>query len=415
MADGTSTRSRLFLFTGLYFAQGVPWGFFTVAIMLRLSSLGLGPAALGQISSTAWLPWILKPLFGPLVDRIGFGRLGRRRPFILLAEIGMALSLIAMALVDPTHDLGSFSTLLFVHNLFAAAQDVGTDALAIDLLPEHERGRANGFMSAGKFAGVVAGGQGLLLVARLAGWPVAYAAAIVLLLIPAALVLRVRESSAVRERRRIGRDLIQLLSFRTVFMAAFLAVIIDGSDSFLFPLVYPLLGQRLHFSDMQISTLVTVGGAVAAFASVLGGWLSDRMGRRRTIVFGCLAVAGFNIAFALTTSYWASYAFQLGFTAASAVASGIVYAATLALFMDLTHPRLAATHFQVSMALLNVRGIWANRVGGHLAERLPTTAMFGLAALVEVLPLAILLAIDPRKAKAAFAETPPSAPAPRDG
>jgi hypothetical protein len=122
-----------------------------------------------------------------------------------------------------------------------------------------------------------------------------------------------------------------------------------------------------------------------------------------------LGVAGFSLAFALTTPYWGSYHFQLGFTAASAVASGIVYAATLALFMDLAHPRLAATHFQISMALLNLRGLWGNRIGGHLAERLPTTAMFGLAALIEIAPLVLLLAIDPRKAKAAFAEAPPPA------
>jgi PAT family beta-lactamase induction signal transducer AmpG len=415
VAVGTSTRSRLVLFTGLYFAQGVPWGFFTVAIMLKLSGLGLGPAALGQISSTAWLPWILKPLFGPLVDRIGFGRLGRRRPFILIAEIGMAVSLLAMAMVDPTHDLARFSTLLFVHNLFAAGQDVGTDALAIDLLPENERGRANGFMSAGKFAGVVAGGQGLLLIARVAGWSVAYAMAVALLLIPATLVLSVRETTNQRERRRIGRDILQLLSFRTVFVAAFLAAIIDGSDSFLFPLVYPLLGQRLHFSDMQISTLATLGGGVSAIASVLGGWMSDRLGRRRTLLFGCLGIAGFDVAFALLTPYWGNYTFQLTFTAASAIASGIVYAATLALFMDLTHPRLAATHFQVSMALLNVRGIWGNRIGGYLAERLPATTMFGIAALVELVPLALLLAVDPGKAKAAFAQPVPSPSTTRDG
>jgi PAT family beta-lactamase induction signal transducer AmpG len=398
-----TTRSRLFLFAGLYFAQGVPWGFFTVAIMLRLATLGLGPAALGEIGSIAWLPWIAKPLLGPLVDRVSFGRFGRRRPYILIAELGMALSLLALSFADPISNLSLFGALLFVHNLFAAAQDVGTDALAIDILPERERGRANGFMSAGKFAGVLVGGQGMLLVARLAGWGVAYLVAIVLLLVPAALVLSARESEMERRPTRLVRDVVRLFSHRIVLAAALFAIVVDASDSFIFPLVYPLFTQQLHFSEQQVATLSTVGSAVAAVAAIAGGALSDRLGRRRTILIGCAGVAGFNVAFMLAHGLWGNYLFQLGFTAASAIASGIVYASILALFMDLAHPRLAATHFQVSMALLNVRSVWGSRVGGRLAERVTPTTMFGLGALIEIVPLALLLLLDPRKTRAAFA------------
>jgi MFS family permease len=279
---------------------------------------------------------------------------------------------------------------------------VGTDALAIDILPADERGRANGFMSAGKFAGVLVGGQGLLFVARLAGWRVAFLVAIVLLLVPALLVLSVRESEAHPASPPLVRDVLRLLSRRLVLVAALFAIVVDASDSLIFPLVYPLFTQTLHFSEQQVATLSTVGSAVAALAAIAGGALSDRLGRRRAIALGCLGVAGFDIAFMLSRGLWGSYAFQLGFTAASAVASGIVYASILALFMDLTHPRLAATHFQVSMALLGSRGVWGGRLGGRLAERVGPATMFGIGAVVEVLPLGLLLLLDPRKAKASF-------------
>jgi PAT family beta-lactamase induction signal transducer AmpG len=395
-----TTRGRLSLFTGLYFAQGVPWGFFTIAIMLRLAGQGLGPAALGEISSMAWLPWAGKPLLGPLVDRISFGRFGRRRPYILFAELGMALSLLALSLADPTTNLSLFGALLFVHNACAAAQDVGTDALAIDLLAADERGRANGFMSAGKFLGMLVGGQGLLLVARLAGWGVAFGVAIVLLLVPAVLVLSVQEPPARPESPRLARDLVRLFSDRRVLLAALFAAVANASASLVFPLTYPLFTRRLHFSEQQIATLATVGGAVAALAAVGGGLLSDRVGRRRAIVIGGLGVAGFDVVFALCHGLWGNYAFQLVFGAASAVADGIVYASLLALFMDLTHPRLAATHFQISMALTNLRGVWGGRSGGRLAERIAPTTMYGLAAVVEALPLLLLLWLDPRRGTA---------------
>jgi MFS family permease len=395
-------RSRLLLFAGLYFAQGVPWGFFTVAIMLRLAGLGLGPAAIGEVASTAWLPWTLKPLLGPLVDRVAFGRFGRRRAYVLLAELGMALSLLAMSFVDPTRSLGAFSGLLFAHNLFAAAQDVGTDALAIHILPPEERGSANGFMSAGKFAGVVVGGQGLLFIAHQAGWRMAYLVAIALLLVPALLVLPVRESDVEAKSALPIRDAFRLVSRRVVIVALAFAVVVDASDSFLFPLIYPLMTNQLGFSEQQIATLSTLGGAVAAFGSIVGGFLSDRLGHRRVLLFGCLGIGISSLVFAACHSMWGNYGFQIGFGVVGGVVSGIVNAANLALFMDLTHPKLAATQFQIYMALQNTRGFWGNRLGGWTAERISAPRMFGLGALVEVLPLVLLPFLDPRRA-----QTPP--------
>jgi MFS transporter, PAT family, beta-lactamase induction signal transducer AmpG len=392
-------RSRLTLFAGLYFAQGVPWGFFTIAVVLNLASLGLGPAAIGEITSAAWLPWAMKPLLGPLVDRVSFGRFGRRRSYILLAELGMALSLFTISFVDPTQRLALYSGLLFAHNLFAAAQDVGTDALAIHILPAEERGRANGFMSAGKFAGTLAGGQGLMVVADFAGWRVAYLVAIALLLVPALLVLPVRESDVENKSDHLLKDALALVSRRVVLLAAVLAVVIDASDGFLYPLLYPLLTGALAFSKQQAATLATLNGAVAALGSVAGGYLADRWGHKRTLVCSCLGVAGVNLVWMLAHPLWGSYSAQIGYAVVGGVVSGIANASNLALFMDLVHPRVAATQFQVYMALQNTRGFWASRTGGWAAEHLPAPTMFGLGALVEALPLLLLPFIDPRKAK----------------
>lgn len=367
--------------------------------MLRLAGLGLGPAAIGEVASTAWLPWTLKPLLGPLVDRIGFERFGRRRAYILLAELGMALSLLAMSFVDPTRSLALFSVLLFAHNLFAATQDVGTDALAIHILPPDERGSANGFMSAGKFAGVVVGGQGLLFIAHQTGWRTAYLVAIALLLVPALLVLPVRDADAQPGPVLLIKDAFGLLSKRVVLVALAFAVVVDASDSFLFPLIYPLMTTQLGFSEQQIATLSTLGGAVAALGSIVGGMLSDRLGHRRTLLFGCLGVAVLSLGFVALRSMWGDYGFQIGFGLIGGVVSGVVNAANLALFMDLTHPRLGATQFQIYMALQNTRGFWANRLGGWAAERVSAPRMFGLGALIEVLPLVLLPFLDPRKAQ----------------
>jgi PAT family beta-lactamase induction signal transducer AmpG len=405
VSSGTTLRSRLLIFGGLYFAQGVPWGFFTVAIVLRLTSLGLSPAGLGELMFVSWLPWVGKPLLGALMDRLSFGRLGRRRPCILLAEAGMAASLFAMAFAHPTRNALAFAVLLFLHNLLAAAQDVGTDALAIDLLAENERGRANGIMSAAKFAGTVLGGQGLLWIASVAGWPAAYGLTIALLLLPAALVIGVREAPLTTERPRLLGLTLRALSSRVVLLAVVFALVVDLADSLTFPMTYPLFRNQLGFSEQQMASLATLGGILSALGSLLGGALADRLGCRRTIVVACLSVAGINLGFSACRGLWGHYPLLLAYTAAEGIAVGVVYASTLALFMDLTNPRVGATQFQIYMALLNLKDGGAMKLGGGLAERISAPAMFGLGAIAELLPLLLLPWLDPRRAQADFART----------
>ena len=77
--------------------------------------------------------------------------------------------------------------------------------------------------------------------------------------------------------------------------------------------------------------------------------------------------------------------------------AGVLYAATLALCMDLTDPQAPATHFQLFMALLNLRSMWASWLGGRLAERTPPLFLFTLGAAIELLPLVLLLALAPRR------------------
>jgi MFS transporter, PAT family, beta-lactamase induction signal transducer AmpG len=403
VTSGTTLRSRLLIFGGLYFAQGVPWGFFTVAIVLRLTSLGVSPSGLGDLMFVASLPWAGKPVIGLLVDRLSFGRLGRRRPFILLAEAGMALSLLAMAFAHPIADRSLFLALLFLHNLLAAAQDVGTDALAIDLLAENERSRANGVMSAAKFAGVVLGGQGLLWVARVAGWPAAFGLAMALLLVPATLVLGVRESPLPAQRPRLLGLTLRVFSTRIVLLAAAFALVVDLADSLTFPLSYPLFRNQLGFSEQQVASLATIGGLASALGSLLGGALGDRLGCRRTLLGASLGVAGLNLAFSACRGLWGHFPVLLSYTIVEGIAVGVVYSTMLALFMDLTNPRVAATQFQMYMALLNVKDAWAQKLGGRLAERMSAPAMFGLGAIVEVLPLLLLPWLDARRAQAGFA------------
>lgn len=166
-----SASGRLFLFGALYFAQGVPWGFISVTLALYLTGQGMGSGAIGEVLALSYMPWSFKPLLGPLADWLSFRR-GGRRAWIIGAGLGMGATLLTLAWLDPRGSMPTFLGLIFAHNLFAAAQDLGTDALAVELLAEHdhESGTANGVMWASKYLGVVVGGAGFSRVAAALGW-----------------------------------------------------------------------------------------------------------------------------------------------------------------------------------------------------------------------------------------------------
>lgn len=330
---------------------------------------------------------------------------------MLVAEVGMALSLLLLATADPAQALRLFGVLVLLHNVFAAAQDVAVDALAVDVLTPDERGRANGIMAAGKYLGMVVGGQGLIAVANHLGWPAAFVAAIVLLLVPALLILRVQEPPAAPVRPPLLPLLARSFLVRVVILAIVFAFIFDLSDRFLSPMMFPLLQRQLGYSNQQIATLATLSAPFGVAGSLLGGVLADRLGRRWTLFAACLGVALTNFVFAAGHAAWGSYWFVLGLGLAGVIASGMVFASSVAFFMDLTNRRLGATQFQVYMSVMNLRTSGATYTGGHLADCLAPRLMFVLAGIVELLPLALLPFLNPRRAQEAFAraEAPPPA------
>src|SRR6476619_2165950 len=129
---------RLALLGTLYFSQGLPFGFFTLALPIVLRQRGTDLATIGA-STVLLLPWALKFVWGPLVDRYG-----SRRAWILPLQLGTVVTLAALALVDPSADIGALVIGMAVVTLLASTQDVATDALAVALLPDEDRGIGNG-------------------------------------------------------------------------------------------------------------------------------------------------------------------------------------------------------------------------------------------------------------------------------
>lgn len=150
-----SRRLRLVAFAALYVAQGIGVGPLLYALPPYFAQNGLTQATIGAYIGVVFLPWSLKLVAGPLMDRWSFLPMGRRRPWVLASQLGIVLSFLAVALVpEPLEKLSWLIAGCFMANVFIAFQDVAIDGMAVDILPHAEQGPANGLMFGGQALGI---------------------------------------------------------------------------------------------------------------------------------------------------------------------------------------------------------------------------------------------------------------------
>ena len=143
----------------LYFAQGLPWGFAVVAFVAYLAENGFTAGETGTLLATIALPWTFKWIWGPVIDTLNIPIYGKRRLWVLFSQFGMAVTIgIILFVPNLIEQIDIVISLMFIHNIFASLQDVSTDALAVDVLQDHEVSKVNGYMFASKRAGMIVGG-----------------------------------------------------------------------------------------------------------------------------------------------------------------------------------------------------------------------------------------------------------------
>ena len=180
-----SQAVRLGTLTALYFAQGVPIGLFSMAMPAWMASRGIDAVEIAAFMSVVGLPWSFKLFSGIFMDRFPFPAMGQRRPWVLIAQLGLVITYVAgVGLMQSGPEMFLLTVLAFTANAFAAMQDVAVDGMAIVVVPEEERGRANSFMVFGQVLGtsVFAGVSGWLLKDHGVSLTLASAAVVILLI-----------------------------------------------------------------------------------------------------------------------------------------------------------------------------------------------------------------------------------------
>jgi len=414
-------RGRLAAFFFLYVTEGIPLGFAVIAVATQLRRQDVGPAEIGAFIGSFYLPWAFKWAFGPFIDVFASERLGRRRGWIIATQVLMALTLMSTVMLKLPQQLGLFTVILLLHNSFGAMQDVAIDALAVNALAEQERGLANGLMFAGASIGQAVGGSGVLFLSGFTGFqPTFFFVASSILAVTLLVVLPMREAPsarthaegpsrwrvAVQEMRGFAVESFRsFLGTRGAFYGLAFALLPSGAMCLSLAL-QSNLAVELGLDDDRVALLNLWASVIQAGFMVIGGYLSDRFGRRRTLAvyLALMSVPVLYLAMVLQQHGWVMPVPQGSDRAAPvalvmalwiavlsySVALGLMYGARSAIFMDVTNPAVAATQFTAYMALMNLSIAYSAAWQGIAIEALGYPHTMVIDAIAGLLCLAVL-------------------------
>ena len=416
---------RLTAFFFLYITEGIPLGFCAIAVATQLRRQDVGPAEIGAFVASFYLPWAFKWAFGPFIDVFTSERLGRRRGWILGTQLMLIVTLLACTGLNLPAQLGLLTGVLLIHNTFGAMQDVAIDALAVSVLAEDERGLGNGVMFAGASIGMALGGSGVLFlmpVIGLKGGFVFVAGCIALVTVFIVLPLK-EQAQELADRRAAGlasagramkgfavQAFRSFVGTRGAFAGLFFALLPAGAMSLGLAL-QSNLAVEVGMDDDSVAWLNLWSSVIGAACMVLGGLLSDRLGRRRTLgvymalmslpvlylmmvltdhqwIMPLAAGAKRTAPAALVTAVWVSVLLY-------AVAQGLMYGTRSAIMMDVTNPAVAATQFTAYMAMMNLVIAYSATWQGIAIEALGYPKTLLIDAITGVLCLAVLPFIKP--------------------
>ncbi|MDP2312427.1 MAG: MFS transporter [Pseudomonadota bacterium] len=388
---GRDTLVRFGLLVSLYLSQGLPYGFFTQALPVLLRQQGATLPEIGLANLLA-LPWMLKFVWAPLVDRRAHGRLGRRRGFILPIQLLTVGVLLALAWVDPAMGLGPVLAAVLVCNLLAATQDIATDALAVDLLGPEERGMGNGVQVAAYRVGMVLGGGALLVVFDALGWTRSFVAMACILAVATLPIAFWREPAHAAPPSSAGIDWSALgVWWSRTDTAAWLLLLFvyKLGDALAGAMVRPMMVDAgLGLADVGW-ILGTVGSGMGLVGAMLGGWGAGVLGRRRALLgFGLLqaaSVAGYMYAAAHPTLG----VFQV-MAAAEHLFGGMATVALFTAMMDACRPERAATDYTLQACVVVAATGLGAVVSGFVAEPLGYMGHFALSAVVCLVGLGLV-------------------------
>jgi len=390
---------RLALMLALGFSSGLPFLliFSTQSVWLR--EAGVSRSAIGLMSYAA-LAFAFKFAWAPVIDRFdppGFGALlGRRRGWMLLAQIGVALGLAGLAFGDPARTLTWNVAFAFLTAFAAATQDATIDGWRIDAAPPERQGMMAAIYQLGYRLAMLCAGAGALYIADFVSWRAAYLAMAGLMvvgvggcLLSPRLDLPAPEAAA--KAAAFGEPLADLVRRYGASLVAILALVaIYRLPDFVSGVMANPLYIDLGFSKSEIATVSKLYGVWIGMAGAFGGGVAvARLGRMPSLLIGGFAASASHLTLAYLAASGAQAPLLTLAVSVESFASGFAGAALIAYMSSLVSPAFAATQYALLSSLYALPGKFVGGLSGVMVDAFGYVRFFVATATIGV-PVVIL-------------------------
>jgi PAT family beta-lactamase induction signal transducer AmpG len=417
-------RVLAMLFLG--FSAGLPLPLVFATLSAWLATADISKTNIGMF---AWIgmAWSLKFLWAPLVDRLalpGLTRaLGRRRSWMLVAQLGIVAALLGLSGADPAQQLAGMAWLALAVAFCSATQDIAIDAWRIEAVETRVQGAMAASYQFGYRLAMLAAGAGALFIADIVSWPAAYRAMAALMLVGVATTVVISEPDVSRRAeaaapaaaggswrrdaaqwfasavvgpfadffRRNGRWALVLLGFVACYRISDLILGVMANPFYL----------DTGFSLSQIAAIAKVFGfAMTMAGAALGGVAVARYGPMRPLVPGAVMVAATNLLFAGLALHGAPDLRFLTVTiSADNLAAGFAGTVFIAYLSSLTSVAYTATQYALFSALMTLLGNFIAGFSGRVVEATDWVSFFLYASLMG-LPAIVLSLVVARRTRA---------------
>jgi len=386
---------RLLVTMLLGFSSGLPLALSGGTLQAWLADVDVDIRAIGLVSLLG-LPYTLKFVWSPLMDRFVPPYLGRRRGWLLITQLLLIVLIVFIGMLSPHEELNLILLLAFGLAFVSASQDIGVDAYRTDLLAARERGMGAALAVGGYRLALLCTGAGALIIAGQIGWQLTYWCMAALLSIGLLGTLLGPMPDQPGEppptlRAAVLEPFQEFLQRRSAVLLLLLIVLYKFGDAFAGTLTIAFLIQGLGFTTTEVG-MVGKGFGLAAtiIGALVGGILMVRLSLFRALMGFGLLQAVTNLFFAWLALVGKEYWGMVAAVGLENLAGGMGTAAFVALLMALCNRSYTATQFALLSALSAVGRVFVGPPAGEMVHWFGWAPFFGVTFLLALPGLVLL-------------------------
>lgn len=386
-------RIGTILFLG--FSSGLPLALTGGTLQAWMTVEGVDLGTIG-IFTLVGLPYTLKFLWSPLLDRFVPPILGRRRGWILIFQVSLIVLIATMSGFSPKSVPWVVAFLALMIAFMSASQDVVIDAYRADILRERERGFGAGVFVTGYRVAMLVSGAMALIFSEMLGWRLTYLlmAGVMALGVLAALFGPEPEEKIVPPQtlaEAVWGPLKEFFSRPGAWVFLALIVLYKLGDAFAGSLTTAFLIRGAEFSVGEVGVVNKGMGMIATILGALfGGVIMARLGMFRALLYFGILQAISNLSFMVLAYLGKNYSMMVFAVAFENLAGGMGTASFLGFLMALCNHRYTATQFALLSALAALGRVFVGPPSGYLAEFAGWPVFFFCTFLVALPGLGLL-------------------------